>query len=186
MVSPMDTPANLVSQHQLIESMYLDHHVWLRQWLNQRVSHPINAADLVQDTFIKLMQNKQQLLDIKEPRAFLLHIAKHIMIDKQRRYHLEKSYLSSLEHQLEQYESQLSQQDISDAIDLLDFLSVTLADTSIYVRQAFVMYYFEGYSQSDIALKINKSLRSVQGYLAQSLSLCYASKQRLDDINHVY
>lgn len=181
----MDTPANIVTQHQLIESMYQDHHAWLRQWLNQRISHPMSAADLVQDTFMKLLQSKQQLLEIKEPRAFLLHIAKHIMIDKQRRQHLEKNYLASLEQQLEQYESQLSQQDISDTIDLLDFLSVALADTSLYVRQAFVMYYFEGYSQSEIAVEINKSLRSVQGYLAQSLALCYASKQHLDELNYV-
>ncbi|MDQ8952224.1 sigma-70 family RNA polymerase sigma factor [Acinetobacter rudis] len=180
----MDSLSKSATQHQLIENMYNNHHIWLRSWLNQRVSYPLNASDLVQDTFVRLLQTKQSLQEIREPRAFLLHIAKHISIDKQRRYQLEKNYLFSLEQQLEAYESQLSQQDIFDAIEILDFLSITLVDTSIYVRQAFVMYYFEGYSQSEISLHLNKSLRSVQGYLAKSLSLCYASRKKLDDIAH--
>lgn len=34
------------------------------------------AADLVQDTFIKLLQTRDELFGIKEPRAYLTSIAK--------------------------------------------------------------------------------------------------------------
>lgn len=180
----MDTPTSLPSQRQLIQTMYLDHHDWLQQWLGHRVSYPVSAADLVQDTFIKLLQSKQHLLDIQEPRAFLVHISKHILIDKQRRYYVEKNYLANLQQQLEHDAVTLSDQDIADAIDLLDFLSLALQDTSIAVRQAFVMYYFEGYHQSEIAKAINKSLRTVQGYLAQCLHLCFQAKPHYYGMNY--
>lgn len=173
--------ATVATQHQLIQTMYLDHHDWLIQWLGHRISYPMNAADLVQDTFIKLLQSKQRLLDIHEPRAFLVHVAKHIVIDKQRRYHLEKNYLASLQQQQDQ-EIMLSSQDIADVVDILDFLSFALQDTSAVARKTFIMYYFEGYSQSEIATHVGKSLRSVQGYLAQCLSLCFDAKQRLYEI----
>lgn len=172
----MDIPTTPVNQQQLIQSMYLDHHDWLQQWLGQRIHYPMNAADLVQDTFIKLLRSQQHLFDIQEPRAFLVHVAKQVLIDKQRRYYVEKNYLATLQ-QFDHEVSAVTDQDISDAIDLLDFLSIALQDTSHVVRQTFVLYYFEGYNQSEIAAKISKSLRTVQGYLAQCLSLCFQAKQ---------
>ena len=175
MVSCMDISSTLPSQHQLIQTMYLDHHDWLQQWLGHRVSYPMSAADLVQDTFIKLLRSQQHLFDIHEPRAFLVHVAKQVLIDKQRRYYVEKNYLATLQH-TDHAEDSFSDQDITDAIDLLDFLSIALQDTSHTVRQTFVMYYFEGYNQSEIAARIRKSLRTVQGYLAQCLSLCFQAK----------
>jgi RNA polymerase sigma-70 factor (ECF subfamily) len=41
------------------------------------------------------------------------------------------------------------------------------------------MYYFEGYSQSEIATEIGKSLRTTQLYLAECLQLCYEAKNNL-------
>lgn len=47
------------------------------------------------------------------------------------------------------------------------------------MRKAFIMYYFEGYSQSEVALEIGRSLRSTQLYLAECLQLCYEAKNNL-------
>ena len=87
-------------KQQLIQEMYLDHHDWLQHWLRLRIRYPFNAADIVQDTFVKLLQTKQ-IFSIQEPRAYLIHVAKHLLIDKQRRYVLEKNYLESLKHEIE-------------------------------------------------------------------------------------
>lgn len=40
------------------------------------------AADLVQDTFIKLLQTRDELFGIKEPRAYLTSIAKTCWLTK--------------------------------------------------------------------------------------------------------
>ena len=51
--------------------------------------------------------------------------------------------------------------------------------TTALTRKAFIMYYFEGYSQSEIATEIGKSLRTTQLYLADCLQLCYEAKNNL-------
>ena len=164
-------------QQQLIQEMYLDHHDWLQQWLRRRVAYPFSASDLVQDTFVRLLQSQHSLTGIQEPRAYLVNMAKNLLIDRQRRYRLEKNYLDSLAHQALQDEAVLEPQQLDALIDFLDFLTQALQRASPIARQAFLMYYFEGYKQSEIASKIGMSLRSTQLYLAQCLKLCYAQAQ---------
>lgn len=166
-------------EQHLIQEMYLAHHDWLQHWLSNRIRYPFNAADLVQDTFLKLLQSNQKILAIQEPRAYLVNMAKNLLIDKQRRYRLEKTYLEGLR---QQYENEagwvLSTEQLEQTIDLLEFLTLALQGTSVTVRKAFLMYYFEGYNQSEIAERIGKSLRATQAYLAECLHLCYCAKQK--------
>lgn len=165
-------------QQHLIQEMYLDHHGWLQQWLSRRVAYPFSAADLVQDTFLKLLQGQQTLSSIQEPRAYLVNMAKNLLIDRQRRYRLEKNYLDRLAQQALEDEALLEPQQLDAMIDFLDFLTQALETAAPIARQAFLMYYFEGYKQSEIATKIGMSLRSTQLYLAQCLKLCYAQAQQ--------
>lgn len=174
MVPILPTP----SRQQILQDMYLDHHDWLRHWLNSRVRYPFTAADLVQDTFVKLLQT-QQLFSIQEPRAYLVNVAKHLLIDKHRRYILEQNYLETLKQHADDQDILLSSNQIEEAVLILDFLTVALQGTTALTRKAFIMYYFEGYSQSEIATEIGKSLRTTQLYLAECLQLCYEAKNNL-------
>lgn len=133
---------------------------------------------MVQDTFVKLLQTKQ-LFSIQEPRAYLVNVAKHLLIDKHRRYILEQNYLETLKQHVDEQESLLSSNQIEEAVLILDFLTVALQNTTSLMRKAFIMYYFEGYSQSEVALEIGRSLRSTQLYLAECLQLCYEAKNNL-------
>lgn len=171
------------SRQQQLQDMYLDHHDWLQQWLSRRIRHPFNAADLVQDTFVKLLQTKQ-LLAIQEPRAYLVNVAKHLLIDKQRRYMLERNYLETLKQQADDQEMLISSNQIEEAVLILDFLTIALQNTAALTRKAFLMYYFEGYSQSEVAAEIGKSLRTTQLYLAECLQLCYEARDSLLEHGH--
>lgn len=166
------------SRKQLIEEMYLDHHDWLQHWLSIRVKYPFNAADLVQDTFVKLIQSKH-LFSIIQPRAYLVNMVKHLLIDRHRRYLLEQKYLENLMHKVNDEEFLIYSNQIEEVITILDFLTVALHSTTELVRKAFIMYYFEGYTQSEVALAIGKSLRTTQLYLAECLELCYEAKNNL-------
>ncbi|MCT9979085.1 sigma-70 family RNA polymerase sigma factor [Acinetobacter sp. I-MWF] len=174
MIPILPTP----SRQQILQEMYLDHHDWLKQWLNSRVRYPFTAADLVQDTFVKLLQTKQ-LFSIQEPRAYLVNVAKHLLIDKHRRYILEQNYLETLKQYADDQDLLVTSNQIEEAVLILDFLTIALQDTTALTRKAFIMYYFEGYSQSEIATEIGKSLRTTQLYLAECLQLCYEAKNNL-------
>ncbi|WP_350649943.1 sigma factor, partial [Pseudomonas sp. HY13-MNA-CIBAN-0226] len=38
-----------------VEVLYNDHHHWLTGWLRRKLGCPDNAADLAQDTFIRVL-----------------------------------------------------------------------------------------------------------------------------------
>lgn len=80
------------------------------------------AADLVQDTFIKLLQTRDELFGIKEPRAYLTSIAKNLLIDQVRRKRIEQAYLdglSQMEYMLDAVASPEDQMQIIQAINQL-------------------------------------------------------------------
>ena len=42
-----------------LHTLYSDHHHWLTGWLRRRLGCPQNAADLAQDTFVKVLVSRQ-------------------------------------------------------------------------------------------------------------------------------
>ena len=61
------------SLHDAVSHLYQDHHGWLQGWLRRRLGCAENAADLAQDTFVKVLVSRQAAR-IDEPRAFLTTI----------------------------------------------------------------------------------------------------------------
>ncbi|MGV8267653.1 sigma-70 family RNA polymerase sigma factor, partial [Pseudomonas aeruginosa] len=60
-----------------------------------RLGCPQNAADLAQDTFVKVLVSRQAAR-IDEPRAFLTTIARRVLCNHYRRQDVERAYLEAL------------------------------------------------------------------------------------------
>ena len=78
-----------------IEYLYGEHHGWLKGWLRTRTGNSADAADLAQDTFVRML-TLRQLPVLREPRHYLATIARGLLIDKARRQTLERAYLEVL------------------------------------------------------------------------------------------
>ncbi len=80
------------------QTLYRGHHHWLQSWLRKKLGCPEQAADIAQDTFVRVLaaENERPLQQILEPRAYLTTIAKRLMVDFFRRADLERAYLSEL------------------------------------------------------------------------------------------
>ena len=48
--------ANDLSLHSAVKDLYCDHHGWLKGWLRQRLGNSCDAADLAQDTFVRVIK----------------------------------------------------------------------------------------------------------------------------------
>ena len=88
-------PANDLSLRSAVNDLYCDHHGWLNGWLRKRLGNAFDAADLTQDTFVRVIKARSAL-DIREPRPYLSRIAKGLLIDLIRRRSLEQAYLEAL------------------------------------------------------------------------------------------
>lgn len=163
-----------------VDQLYRDHQSWLHQWLRKKIGSSEHAADLVQDTFIKILQARDELFGIKEPRAYLVTIARNLMIDQVRRKRIEQAYLdelSQMEYILDAIPSPESQLQVIQAIDQICQALVAVSEKA---QRAFVLHYFEGLTHKEIAAQIGVSSKMIQKYLASCLVQCYVLKQKQD------
>ena len=81
-----------MSPSNTVEVLYNDHHHWLTGWLRRKLGCPESAADLAQDTFMRVLAAREAPTLI-EPRAFLTTVAKRVLFNFYRRQDLERALL---------------------------------------------------------------------------------------------
>ena len=156
--------------HQLVGTLYRDHRSWLLAWLRRNVACPHRAEDLSQDTFIRLM-NRGQFPEPREPRAFLVSVAKGLLFDHFRRAALEQAYLNELMLIPEDEQPSLEAQQL--ILEDLKAIDQLLGKLSSKARAAFLFSRLDGLTHGEIAEKVGVSVPRVRQYLAQGMRQCY-------------
>nr|NLU58463.1 RNA polymerase sigma factor [Pseudomonas sp. BIGb0427] len=157
---------------ELVGTLYRDHRSWLLAWLRRNIACAERAEDLSQDTFVRLL-GREQLPAPREPRAFLLAIARGLLFDHFCRAALEQAYLAELmlipeAEQPSPEEQQLIIEDLK-AIDRL------LGKLSSKARAAFLYNRLDGLGHAEIAERLGVSVSRVRQYLAQGMRQCYVA-----------
>lgn len=155
-----------------IEALYLDHHTWLRSWLHSRLSNRADAADLAQDTFVRLMQ-RRLAVPLEQPRAYLRTVARGLVIDLWRHRDIERAWLETLAQLPEDYE--VSPETSALAMECLVAIDRLLDELRPAVRQAFLLAQLEGLKCPAIAERLGVSVATVERYIAKALRHCYAA-----------
>ncbi|WP_188379706.1 sigma-70 family RNA polymerase sigma factor [Oxalicibacterium faecigallinarum] len=162
-------PAAKTDYHSEVHTLYRDHHGWLHGWLRHKLGNTHDAADLAQDTFIKVMlaHVSEQL---REPRAYLATVANRLVLDHFRRQRVERSYLEVLAtlpaDEVPSLEAQAVMKEALIEIDtMLDGLGAK-------VKQAFILSQFDELPYVEIAKRLDISVRSVNTYVARAMAHC--------------
>ncbi|HYQ50115.1 MULTISPECIES: sigma-70 family RNA polymerase sigma factor [unclassified Pseudomonas] len=153
-----------------VHTLYSDHHSWLNTWLRSKLGNAADAADLAQDTFVRLLQRHEQL-QLNAPRAFLRTIARGLVIDHWRREELHRAYLQALAHVPEGQVPSAETREL--LLELLERIARMLDGLKPKVRRAFLLAQCEGLSHKAIAEQMGISLRSVERHVADALYHCY-------------
>ena len=149
--------------------LYADHHGWLSGWLRSRVGCSHTAADLAQDTYLRVLV-RGRLPDRDQPRRHLTRIAKGLMIDLFRRRRIEAAYLEALRDLPEpEAPSEEVRAQVIETLVEIDALLHRLPDKP---RRAFLMSRLEGLSYAAIAERLGVSVSSVEKYIARGLAVC--------------
>lgn len=155
-----------------ISDLYCEHHGWLLGWLRRKLGCAQNAADVAQDTFARILNARESVASLREPRAFLSTTARRLIIDQARRKKIENAYLSQLALTAEALEGHQSAEDIIATLEALEQIAFILEGLPEKTRQAFVLYYLDGLNQADIGRHLGLSDRTVRKYLIQALLHC--------------
>jgi RNA polymerase sigma factor (sigma-70 family) len=157
---------------EFIATLYTDHHGWLRAWLRKKLGGAEQAADLAQDTFVRVLSGSDRLEDsLAEPRAFLVTIAKRVLSNHWRREKLESAYLEALAQIPANVE--LSPEERAILLETLIELDRLLDGLPAVVKRAFLLTQLDGLTHAEVAKSLNISVTTVKRYIVKAGQQCY-------------
>ncbi|WP_122588099.1 sigma-70 family RNA polymerase sigma factor [Pseudomonas viridiflava] len=153
-----------------VDGLFRAHNAWLTGWLRRRLGCPHSAADLAQDTFIKVLgaRDTQQIV---EPRAFLTTIARRVLCNHYRRQDLERAYYQALSELPESVAP--SEEERAIILETLVELDQLLDGLPGPVKSAFLMSQVDGLSHGEIASALGISIATVKRHLNKAALRCY-------------
>lgn len=159
-----------LSSEQYVQRLYSDHNGWLNGWLRRRLGCAHNAADLAQDTFVRLLSSPENLASLRQPRAYLSTIAHGLVVNFWRRQSVERAYLEALAAQPEALAPSLEEREL--IVETLLAIDAMLLRLPSKVRQAFLLSQLDGLTYAVIAQRLSVSERMIKKYMAQAMLHC--------------
>lgn len=168
----MSVPTLIDAHHRAMHALYSEHHGWLQNWLRGKLGSAADAADLAQDTFLRILASHDaaQREAIRQPRAYLTRIATCVLISWRRRQSLELAWLEALATLPEPLQPSPEQQSV--IVETLHEIDALLDTLRPRVKQAFLMATLDGMRQKDIAEALDVALPTVKKYIHQGFLTC--------------
>ncbi|MCG8517569.1 MAG: sigma-70 family RNA polymerase sigma factor [Pseudomonadales bacterium] len=149
-----------------IAVLYQEHHGWLRNWLTQRLCCPETAAELAQDTFIRVLRQRP-CEELRQPRAYLGRIARNLMVDLIRRRRHEQAYVDSLTLQPPVFER--SPETRESLIETLVAIDSRLGELGTRTREIFRLSRLEGMNYVAISGQLRVSVNTVRKHVTHTV-----------------
>jgi len=176
-LADVDMPDVDLIQAGSLSGLYREHHSWLQNWLRSRLGNVMDAEDVAQDTFVRVIRSRQDVASLRKPRGFLVTVARGLTIGLFRRRSLEQQYLDALAH-LPKPEWPSEEEQALVLETLLEF-DAMLDGLGHKIRQAFIYAQFEGLTYVQIAAILGVSDRTVKNYMAKALAHCCLYRRQL-------
>ena len=157
--------------------LYRQQHSWLQNWLRRRLNCSQSAADLAQDTFMRLLA-KEQVPELHAPRTFLAKVAQSVLSNHYRRQKLERAYLEALAAMPAQVAPSVETQAI--LLETLIALDAALEGLERPVRQAFLWSQVDCRGHAEIAGPLDISITTVKRYIIKAGAMCILLDDSLD------
>ncbi|WP_191577848.1 sigma-70 family RNA polymerase sigma factor [Achromobacter insolitus] len=153
-----------------VEQLYRHHHGWLQGWLHRKLGDRGDAADLAQDTFVRLMAARRPPVLREEPRALITHIAKGLLVDHWRRRAVQQAYLDAIAHlpepQVPSPETGLM------IVQTLVAIDAMLQRLPAATREMFLLAQLDGLTLQEISQQTGKPVITVRRHLRKALMAC--------------
>ena len=155
--------------------LYQDHHGWLLGFLTRRLDCPDNAADLAQDTFLRILARPDaaaEISAIRKPRNYLATIANRVVIDYLRRLSIEKALLETLAARPEAEALALSPEEREIMLETLIEIDTLLDKMPERTRQIFLLAQISGLSYAEISRRLRLSVTTVRKHFTRAMAAC--------------
>lgn len=154
---------------QSLHALYEAHYNWLSGWLRRKMGCPQDAADLAQDTYVRIIVSGR-VPQAEQSRAYLVQVAKNLVIDLRRRRALERAYLDALAALPEPMMPSAEQQAV--VVETLVEIDTVLDELPGRVRETFLLSQFDGLTYAEIAARLGISVGAVRKYMLRAATAC--------------
>ena len=139
------------------------------------------AADVVQESYARVLQIERGPVAIDEPRALLYQTARNVMVDQYRRERLrDHADVDALDEEaLPRQPAHLQPDAILETARSVEVYVATIEALPPRCREAFGLYVFDGLSQREIAERMGASISMVEKHIARARLACRACERRL-------
>ncbi|WP_043644027.1 RNA polymerase sigma factor [Caenispirillum salinarum] len=151
-----------------VRALFLAHRRELEVYLTRQVSCRDTAADLLQETFVRLVQ-QPPTADLSNVRAYLYRIARNLVIDHFRRHGRRQTVIMPVEDLHAIADEAVPIDQALDAEQRLMLLRQAIADLPERTRQIFTLNRIDGLTYAEVAEFLGISESSVQKHLAKAL-----------------
>ncbi|SFK12240.1 RNA polymerase sigma factor [Methylocapsa palsarum] len=150
----------------VLESLYQAHARELQGFARRRVGRE-EAEDVVQDAYLHLLQ-KEHFETLDHPRAFLFRIASNLSVDTLRKIKT-RSRHAEFEFALQETGCCVVDPESAaeNAAEVRHF-QASLDELPCVCKQTFVLSRIEGFTHSEIAARLNISVRTVDRHLVKA------------------
>ncbi|MEJ1964524.1 MAG: RNA polymerase sigma factor [Gammaproteobacteria bacterium] len=151
-----------------LDTLFVRHAEELRVYLTGQVRCSQTAADLVQDTFVRLAQQRGGATE-NNPRAYLYRVAQNLAIDHYRSRERRQTDPTPHEDLLQIADEAPLPERAVDGHQRLAALQRTLMELPELTQRIFQLNRIEGLTYSEIARRLDISDSSVQKHLSRAL-----------------
>jgi RNA polymerase sigma-70 factor (ECF subfamily) len=148
------------------------HYEELLAFVRRRVRCPALAADIVQETCIRVASGGGAAAAIENPRAFLYRVAGNLAIDHVRQERTRAKYVTSGPLPENVPDGRPAADASIDARRRLALLARAVDELPPRCRQVFILRKFEGLDQAEIAQELGISRNMVEKHLRKALAHC--------------
>jgi RNA polymerase sigma factor (sigma-70 family) len=148
------------------------HYDDLLRFLTRRMGDGQDAADVAQDTYLRLVASQEEAPKIRDPRAYVFRVAGNLAIDRLRSAKRAAANLSRAGDGDSVADRAPSPEAALQARERLQLLDRALGQLSSNARRALLLSRVDGLTHARIAALLGVSESMVAKYIAQALRLC--------------
>ncbi len=152
-------------------SLFQQYYGELLRFLTAKLGCREQAADVVQDTFLRV-RGLKNLAGVAQPRAFLYKTAVNLSIDLFRRQRIRAERLTQLDMTEELPSLATRPDDAVEAKERVQLLRDAIAELPPKCRQVFLLHKFMELSHADIAGRLGISKNMVEKHVMKAMTHC--------------
>ena len=157
----------VLSENNGLKALFLAYTHELQVFLTRKTGDPDVAADLVQETLIRVAA--QPIGAVENTRAYLYRTASNLAVDHFRREERRGARAAGSDQLLEVVDESPEPEEMAAMREQLQILFRALAELPPLTQQIFLLNRMEGFSYAEVAARLQVSDSTVQKHLSRAL-----------------